>query len=100
MTNDAKAVLAEIYKQYLERQDTDDPNATEFSSDFANTCDVFGKPMPNTIQRCLNDLSANGYIKVSISDDFELTNDGIAYMDGETGRKIEKILSFIRLIKP
>lgn len=95
ISDDAIKVLAEIYKQYLEREDTDYIEANKFSPDFAETCLVFGKPKPNLVHRCLQALHANDYIRQDVLGGFYLTDTGIAYMDNRFKGKIKSVIEFI-----
>lgn len=98
LTDNAKAVLLELYKQYLEKEDLDLPDANEFPETFSETCNVFGKPKPNTVDRALHELQKVNYISMNILGSITLEDDGIAYMDNSYHKSKEAVISAITSI--
>ena len=98
LTDNAKAVLLEMYKQYLEKEDLDLPDANEFPETFSDTCNVFGKPKPNTVNSALDELKEADFIKTDILGTITLKNKGIAYMDNSYHHNIANVVSAIASI--
>lgn len=96
LSDNAILVLTEIYKQYLEKEDLDLPNARRFDENFINTCDVFGKPKPNTTSDALYELEKANLIKIFIIGEFELNPEGIAFMDEKYRKNLNKVKDFIK----
>lgn len=98
LTDNAKAVLLELYKQYLEKEDLDLPDANEFPETFSETCNVFGKPKPNTVDRALHELQKANYVSMNILGSITLEDDGISYMDNAYHHNLKAAISAISSI--
>lgn len=95
ITDDAKLLLADIYKRYLELEDTGSRSATWFTPEYANTCDIFPGRTP-TLERCLIELHQLGFIDLCLDYSFTLTNQGIAFMDLQYHHKLNEVIDFIK----
>jgi len=95
ITDDAKLLLTDIYKHYLELEDTGSESATWFTPEYAENCDVF-PGRASTLERCFSELHQLGFIDLCLDYSFVLTNKGIAYMDSQYHHNVDSVIEFLK----
>lgn len=91
LSDNARAVLLELYKQYLEKEDLDLPDADAIDPSFSETTEVLGKPKPNTVEKALLELQGCGLVKMDILGYITITEKGIAFMDSSYHHRIDEV---------
>lgn len=91
LSDNARAVLLELYKQYLEKEDLDLPDADVIDPSFSETTEVFGEPKPNTVDKALRELHECGLVKLDVLGYITITERGIAFMDSSYHHRIDEV---------
>lgn len=92
LTNDTYFIFTLIYKEYRNRikKGISKSNALEFSTE--RLLEISNE---DDIHFALEELKEKDFIKLYITGDFELTKDGINYMENRFSKKIDKIIEKI-----
>ena len=90
LTNDTYFIFTLIYKEYVKRikKGISKSNAIEFSTE--NLLEILNAN--NDVHFALEELKDNNFVKLYITGDFELTKDGINYMENRFSKKVNKII--------
>ena len=91
LTNDTYYIFTLIYKEYTNRikKGFSKSDALEFSME--RLLEISNDSEDN-VEFALKELKENGFIKLYITGDFELTKDGINYMENRFSKKVNKII--------
>lgn len=100
LSDNALAVLTELYKQYLEKEDLDLPDADVIDSTFPETTDVLGKPKPFAVKKALEELKMRGYVEMNIFEEITITSAAISFMDNRYHHQISRVVSFLSSLIP
>lgn len=97
MTKEAELMLSCIYKEYLQRISVspDDSSSNFFKAEFLTSNENLVKIPSGIIYKVRNELISKGYLKAYMSQNFELTSDGIAYMQKLFKNNIIDVTKFI-----
>lgn len=90
LTNDTYFIFTLIYKEYVKRikKGISKSNAIEFSTE--NLLEILNEN--DVVHFALEELKDNNFVKLYITGDFELTKDGINYMENRFSKKVNKII--------
>ena len=94
LTNNAYLIFTLIYKEYTNRikKGISKSNALEFSIE--RLLEISNED-EDDIDFALEELKENNFIKLYITGDFELTKDGVNYMENRFSKKVNKIIEKI-----
>lgn len=90
LTNDTYFIFTLIYKEYVKRikKGISKSNAIEFSTE--NLLEILNEN--DVVHFALEELKDNNFVKLYITGDFELTKDGINYMENRFSKRVNKII--------
>lgn len=97
MTKEAELMLSCIYKEYLQRISVspDDSSSNFFKAEFLTSNENLVKIPSGIISKVRNELVSKGYVKAYMSGNFELTFNGIAYMQNLFKNNMIAVTKFI-----
>jgi len=102
LTKDADKMICQIYKTFLELRKDGIPKseARQFDENYFSTNKAFSSWAPSDCTETMLELDRVGLIKASVIDSFELTDDGIVYMENRFVNDIKEVTDFISKFIP
>lgn len=102
LTRNADKVLCYIYKIFLtrKRQGKSQHESKKFSEDFYKSDSDLSSWHESDIDDSLMELGRNGYLKIYIGGDFELTDQSIVYMENRFKNGLKELATFISQFVP
>ena len=99
LTKDTNRFFSLIYKEYLIKCDTlSKSEAKCFNIDDVKL--LFPDINENDIYDCIHELKDNLFIEhLDITGNFDISNNGIIYMENKVGNTIEKVIDYISKLK-
>lgn len=102
LTKDADEMLCVLYREYIERreQGMSKSSAKGFAHPELLQQALFPEWYLEDISDTLSELHKAGYIHLYVESSFRLEDAAIVYMEGRFGRNLDKILSYISVLRP
>ncbi len=97
LTKDADKLLCYIYKEYLEKIKLGNikTEANHFDRNIFTENKILSKCNPTDLDFNLLELGQNKLVTIYIGSTFELTTQGIIYMESRFENKVDKLTDFI-----
>lgn len=101
LTKDTDKMFCLIYEEYLNRRKIGFPksSAVSFEHPEALQCDFLQGIHEDDIHSAIHELHRNKLIRKYVDDSFNLSDDGIIYMENRFKNGIKEVLEYISLIK-
>lgn len=102
LTKDADKMICCIYKSFLQhrKNGVSKSTAREFKEDYFSKNKDFSSWIEDDLDETLLELGNLGLVEIYIGGDFELTDDGIVYMESRFKNNLEEITDFISKFLP
>lgn len=102
LTNDADKMICCLYREYLSRRSNGvaKRDARRFTDEYFSSDVVLSKWLDADISDTKLELGRNKYLQLYISDEFELREDAIIYMESRFKNGLSEVLDLISKFIP